>query len=171
MSLRHAVLGLLAAEPASGYELTQRFERSLANAWSASHSQIYPELSKLEEAGYIEVVAEGARNRRTWGVTEAGREELHRWLMETEPNRTQRSELGLRAFLQFLIPAEDRRVLMERELAILEQQREAFAEMWAAKEERDRLGEQNAFAPVLDLGIRNNAMLIAWLREQLDALK
>jgi PadR family transcriptional regulator AphA len=48
MSLRHAVLGLLAYEPATGYELAQQFDTSLAYAWHASHSQIYLERWLLE---------------------------------------------------------------------------------------------------------------------------
>ena len=49
MSLRHAMLGLLTLAPSNGYELTRRFDQSLRNAWHASHSQIYPELAKLEQ--------------------------------------------------------------------------------------------------------------------------
>ena len=99
MSLRHAVLGLLSTQPSTGYELTNRFDVSLANAWHASHSQIYPELARLEEAGMVEVVGEGARNSRTFGITPAGRDELRRWLVETEPNRAQRNETAVRWFL------------------------------------------------------------------------
>ena len=46
MSLRHALLGLLAVQPATGYELAQKFDASLGTAWHASHSQIYPELAR-----------------------------------------------------------------------------------------------------------------------------
>ena len=59
MSLRHAVLGMLASQPGTGYELTQWFDRSLSHAWHASHSQIYPELAKLEAEGLVEVIGEG----------------------------------------------------------------------------------------------------------------
>ncbi|MBA3728896.1 MAG: PadR family transcriptional regulator, partial [Actinobacteria bacterium] len=45
MSLRHALLGLLAERPMSGYDLTKVFDSSLAYVWSAKHSQIYPELA------------------------------------------------------------------------------------------------------------------------------
>src|SRR3954447_26647290 len=69
MSLPHAVLGLLTLAPSNGYELTRRFDESLSNAWSASHSQIYPELAKLEQAGLVEVVGEGARGSRTYAAT------------------------------------------------------------------------------------------------------
>lgn len=47
-SLRYALLGLLAEEPASGYDLTKKFERMLQRyAWHAQHSQIYPELNRM----------------------------------------------------------------------------------------------------------------------------
>ena len=62
------------SQPSTGYELTQCFDKSLANAWHASHSQIYPELAKLEDEGMVEVVGEGARRSRTWAVTDAGRD-------------------------------------------------------------------------------------------------
>ena len=53
--------GMLAVRPGTGYELAQRFDGSMSNAWHASHSQIYPELAKLSELGMVEVVGEGAR--------------------------------------------------------------------------------------------------------------
>src|SRR3954462_6623087 len=90
VSLRHALLGMLTVEPATGYDLAQRFDQSLGTAWHASHSQIYPELAKLHEAGMLEVVGEGPRRSRTFAVTDAGREELRAWLLTSEPNRSQR---------------------------------------------------------------------------------
>src|SRR3954452_23355114 len=109
MSLRHAVLGLLAVEPATGYELAHKFDVSLSTAWHASHSQIYPELARLTEAGMVEVIGEGARNSRTYAVTEAGRAELREWMLRHEPNRSQRSETAVRWFLVALLDPEDRR--------------------------------------------------------------
>lgn len=45
MSLTQALLGLLAVEPASGYELTKEFEGDLGQwAWQAAHPSVYPEL-------------------------------------------------------------------------------------------------------------------------------
>jgi PadR family transcriptional regulator AphA len=62
MSLRFALLGALADRPRTGYELLKHFEQSLAYAWPASHSQIYPELSRLREDRLIEQTGSGARN-------------------------------------------------------------------------------------------------------------
>src|SRR5919107_5775780 len=82
MSLPHALLGLLAVAPRSGYELTKVFERELGQyAWQAGHTSIYPELGRLAEQGLVEVTHEGPRGSRTYAVTEAGRDELRTWLL------------------------------------------------------------------------------------------
>ena len=163
MSLRHAMLGLLVLEPATGYELAQRFDLSLRNAWHAGHSQIYPELARLEAEGFAEVIGEGARRSRTWAATDAGRAELRRWLVDVEPGRAQRNETALRWFLVFLLPPEERRPILERELAYVEQ---TTAELRAFAERKAAEGRTGGFVPVLDLGLRMNAVMADWLREQ-----
>ena len=163
MSLRHAVLGLLAAQPSNGYELTRRFDRSLSNAWRASHSQIYPELAKLEQAGMIEVVGEGPRRSRTWGVTQAGRDEIRRWLLESRPDRTQRSETGVRWFLVFVLEPDERRTVLERELAELDAHLGWMTQLAA------EVPPEGRFRPVLDMGLRVERVMADWLREQISA--
>jgi DNA-binding PadR family transcriptional regulator len=167
MSLRHAVLGLLTLAPSNGYELTQRFDQSLSNAWYASHSQIYPELAKLAQAGMIEVVGEGPRGSRVYAATQAGREEVRRWMTETEIHRGQRSETGLRWFLAFLLEPADRRAFFEGELALLEAQDAALRAM---REELEATGRRGGFRPVLELGLRVNEVMGTWLREQIDTV-
>jgi PadR family transcriptional regulator AphA len=166
ISLRHSILGLLALSPSNGYELTRRFDESLANAWHASHSQIYPELAKLEEAGMVEVVGEGARGSRTFAVTDAGRAEVRRWMLEKEPNRGQRDESAVRWFLAFLLEPGDRRAYFERELAYLESEN---AKMRAMRDEFDATGRTGGFRPVLELGLEMQEVMRRWLREQVDS--
>src|ERR1700760_4535612 len=108
MSLRHSILGLLMLSPANGYELNRRFDDTLRNAWHASHSQIYPELAKLEQAGVIEGVDEGPRGSKTYGVTDAGRAEVQRWLVDEDPERSQRNVTAVRWFLACLLPDDER---------------------------------------------------------------
>ncbi|OLT19475.1 PadR family transcriptional regulator [Pseudonocardia sp. CNS-139] len=114
MSLPHALLGLLAVEPASGYALTKAFDESLGRyAWYAGHTSIYPELGRLAERGLVEVTAEGPRGSRTYAVTDAGRDELRSWLL-TRPSEAGkvRNESVLRMFLlSALDPADARTVL------------------------------------------------------------
>lgn len=169
MSLRHAVLGLLTWQPMTGYELASKFDVSLGNAWHASHSQIYPELGKLEEEGFIEVVARGARNSRTYGVTDDGRAELRRWLVEVEPSRQQRSESGVRMFLapRLLEPA-DARLALERDLRDVRAQQAVLGEIQRRIDEDP--GGSHPFAPAVDLGLRMNPVIEGWIQDQLDAL-
>ena len=55
MSLRFAILGFLRTTPRSGYDLARRFRDTMGGmVWMANHSQIYPELSRLEKEGLIE---------------------------------------------------------------------------------------------------------------------
>ena len=87
MSLRHGLLDLLAGEPRSGYDLARYFAASMNNVWPAQHSQIYPELARLAKEGLIaQVGEEGPRRRKTYRTTEAGVEELRRWLREEQPD-------------------------------------------------------------------------------------
>jgi DNA-binding PadR family transcriptional regulator len=162
MSLRHAILGLLARKPSTGYELAQRFDVSLRTAWHASHSQIYPELGKLETAGLVEVVARGARGSKTYALTEPGHQELRHWLVETDPDRSQRNESAVRLFLGQLLDTDDRRAVFERDLAYVEEQTEQLREL------QGRLEPDEPFAAQVELGLRMNAVLADWLREQAD---
>jgi len=114
MSLRYALLGLLRDRPASGYDLTQRFAQGIGrHAWSAKHSQIYPELRKLTEEGLIEVVDEGTRGKRVYGTTAAGRAELREWLLGEPKGGTIRNEFLLRLFLISALEPEERAPILE----------------------------------------------------------
>jgi PadR family transcriptional regulator, regulatory protein AphA len=168
MSLRHAVLGLLAVQPATGYELTQRFDRSLAHSWHASHSQVYPQLAQLERAGLVEVLSEGPRRSRTWGITGAGREELRHWLVESEVDRGQRNESGVRWFFFQLLDPADRRAVIERELDYVERNGAMLDEL--AEKSATHAGPPSPLTPTIDLGQRINAVMVDWLRDQLAAL-
>jgi DNA-binding PadR family transcriptional regulator len=83
MALRHAVLAALLEGEASGYQLSKRFDVSVANFWSATPQQLYRELERLEEAGLLRgrVVEQRRRpNKRVFTLTAAGRQELHAFI-------------------------------------------------------------------------------------------
>ncbi|MCY3698972.1 MAG: PadR family transcriptional regulator [Gemmatimonadetes bacterium] len=82
MSLDHILLGLL-REPASGYDLKDAFNETVAHFWSAELSQIYPTLKRLEERGLLRSRLEPSPkgpDRRVYRLTAEGREELRRWV-------------------------------------------------------------------------------------------
>ncbi|MHA6624374.1 PadR family transcriptional regulator [Pseudonocardia sichuanensis] len=113
MSLPHALLGLLAVEPRSGYELTKAFTAELGRyAWQAGHTSIYPELGKLAERGLVEVTEEGARGSRTYSVTPAGYAELRSWMLTPRRPAKVRNEQVLRMFLISALEPEDALTLL-----------------------------------------------------------
>src|SRR2546423_14488649 len=77
------VLGLLALGPRSGYDIKTVVDRSTRFFWAASYGQIYPELRHLEREGLIEgeSAPRGARERRVYRLTVAGRDALTAWLL------------------------------------------------------------------------------------------
>lgn len=98
MSLPHALLTALIERPSSGFDLAARFDKSMAYFWQASHQQIYRELARLEESGWVRSRAdESARGgRKVYEVLDAGREELRRWVAEPADPRPLREELMVR---------------------------------------------------------------------------
>jgi PadR family transcriptional regulator, regulatory protein AphA len=166
MSLRHALLGALADRPRTGYALLKHFEQSLAYAWPASHSQIYPELARLVEDGLIELAETGARGSKTYAITDEGVEEVRRWLRETEPERRVRSEAQLRAFFVWLLEPEEAREFFERERAywrgLLAELREIEKEPAGARR------KERAFRLSLEGGIRLVTNRIDWLDWAID---
>lgn len=161
-ALRYALLGLLAGSPGTGYALKKRFAIELADAWYAETSQIYPELSRLVGDGLISEVSRGARGSRTYAITDAGLEELTRWLRETEPNRASRNEALMRLFFFFLLDDEESAELFRKET---EYHREVLARYHEWKE---HVSKGNVFRErfnliVLDWGIRYEEAFIEWL--------
>src|SRR5687768_17459811 len=96
MSTQHALLTSLIEKPSSGYGLARRFDRSIGYFWHASHQQIYRELGRMSEKGWIAASddAGGPKNRKkVYSVLPAGREELRRWVLEPTPGLDVRDEI------------------------------------------------------------------------------
>lgn len=109
MSLPHVLLGLLHAEPRTGYELARAMRDEIEPAWSAGYSQIYPALAKLRRNGWVLLRTLGPRRgppRLLYRATASGRRELQRWLA-TAPPAPRRNDAFLAriALLETLPPA------------------------------------------------------------------
>ena len=102
--LGNILLGLLTEGERTGYELTRDFDVTLANVWGASHSQIYPELAKLEAADLIRKTEAGPRGSQRYAITLAGETAVRTWLAETRPGDNPRAEWMVRVFFLGLLP-------------------------------------------------------------------
>ena len=99
MALEHALLVALSERPASGLELTRRFEKSLGFFWNATHQQIYRVLGRMETDGWITVEAVPQVDRPTkkvYAVADAGLAELRRWMAEPTVPDPVRNSLGVK---------------------------------------------------------------------------
>jgi PadR family transcriptional regulator, regulatory protein AphA len=160
MSLRYALVGLLASRPSSGYDLTKRFAVSMAHVWPAGHSQIYPELGRLVADGLIEQTEEGPRGRKTYAATPAGVAALGDW-METEPDYGCRSDANLRQFFLWAIPPADALAHLERDANVYRHRLGELEEI-ARTVDWDADGPTRASRLALEMGLRNYRMLIDW---------
>jgi DNA-binding PadR family transcriptional regulator len=169
MSLRHALLGALADRPRTGYALLKHFEQSLAYAWPASHSQIYPELARLLRDGFIEQTASGPRGSRTYALTNAGLAEIRRWLLETEPDRRVRSDAALRTFFLWLLDPVEAEGELERERTYWRGILDEFRRIEAEPTGTGR--KARTFRIALEGGIRTVEARLEWLESALAEVR
>ncbi len=169
VSLRMAALGLLAQRPGSGYDLLRTFEKTMANVWPATQSQLYGELNKLADTGLIEIAHIGPRGRKEYRITPDGRAELQRWMTSPEDDPPLRDASLLRVFLLGEIAPQQARKHM---VAVAEH---ADAEVERLEELRDSIdwtdGDSLFFGrAALEYGLRRYAMDAGWARWVVVAL-
>lgn len=122
-----SLLGFLHERPLSGYELASTAQRVIGNFWTLTQSQVYRELASMAEAGLVVPGERGARDRRRYALTDAGRRAFAAWIDRPPGPETIRHPLLLvLSFGRFVPPA--------RLAAYLRQHREAHAEQLRAYE-------------------------------------
>ena len=104
-AVSYMVLGLIdRAGEATPYQVKQFAARSVGNFWTIQHAQLYTESERLAKAGLLaEEREEGGRRRRTYRLTDAGREALRDWLATPA---TELGELRSPGLLQLFFGAE-----------------------------------------------------------------
>ena len=97
----YAILGLLAVQSWSTYELTQQMDRSLGRFWPRAQSKLYEEPRKLVALGLASSEYEhvGRRPRTVYTITDEGRVELARWMAEPAAGPVLEFEQLLKLFL------------------------------------------------------------------------
>src|SRR5512136_771429 len=102
MSVRYAILGLLAQHPRHGYELRSAFEAVVGGDanWAVKPAQIYTTLERLEQAGLVQCesdLGEGEEpSRRVYAITPAGEEVLQEWFASGITPEHQRDEFFIK---------------------------------------------------------------------------
>ena len=173
MSLPHALLTALTEHPCSGSELAERFDKSIGYFWHATHQQIYRELARLEDAGWIEALpAESGRGRkRQYRIRAAGRKELQRWVAEREDPTWLREELMVRLRAEAVIGP----CGLQEEIARRRAMHQEKLDLYRRVERRDFLDkppsrERRLQYLVLKAGILHEELWLEVTREALEIL-
>jgi DNA-binding PadR family transcriptional regulator len=109
MSVRHALLALLAEGPNYGLQLRQEFESRTGEVWPLNVGQVYTTLQRLERDGLVESDdPEGEGPQKGFRITAAGDHELAQWL-RTPPETTPppRDELVIKVLVALRVPGVD----------------------------------------------------------------
>jgi len=112
MSVRHAVLGLLAQRPRHGYELRAAFQALVGGKenWNVKPAQIYTTLTRLEQNGLVAedgVEQDAGPEKRIYTITLPGRQMLAEWFAcGVEPGH-QQDEFFLKLMIGLVSSAAD----------------------------------------------------------------
>lgn len=95
---KYILLGLIAHEPMTGYAIKKAIEYQFSHFWQESYGQIYPGLKALAEEGLIieSSVSRDGRGQIVYGITDAGKSELKKWLCKTPDIEKLRYEILLK---------------------------------------------------------------------------
>lgn len=119
-TLKYAILGLLAQQDMTGYELMKQFESTLCEFWSATHSQIYPELKRLTDEGNVEYKIEISGTileKKVYSITDAGQTDFLDWLSkEVEMEATPKDVFRLKVFFSGMLEPDLRIRHLEHQL-------------------------------------------------------
>jgi DNA-binding PadR family transcriptional regulator len=186
MSVKYAVLGLLAQRRGYGYDLVQRFEEQVGPAWQLNAGAIYVALDKLEQEGLVRPIPPEngdapVRRRRTargaprviYEATPEGLERFEDWMATSSSMSPLREELHLKLALSQ--PRNLARLIeltYEQEQACLERIEQhrgnaAFDELLAANPPWSAV----ASVMVRDAEIAHLQATVEWLRRIREAMR
>ncbi len=172
MALKFVLLTLLDRERQTGYEIVKTFESAVGYFWSASHQQVYRELSKLTDENLVKFtsIKQGDKpDKKVYRITASGKQDLQQWLqapVKASPGK----DLLLVKLLN--LRAENVAVLLEeldRAIKSAEERAAVYSgikKTYYSKEQRASLAlEDLALYLALKKGIGSVAAHIKWLRE------
>jgi DNA-binding PadR family transcriptional regulator len=109
MSLSHAILATLSNGCFSGYDISKQFAGSVGFFWYATQQQIYRELTKLEEQGYLSaelIRQENRPDKRMLSITALGTAYLQEWISQPGKVSLIKDDLLVKLFAGHLVEKE-----------------------------------------------------------------
>jgi DNA-binding PadR family transcriptional regulator len=165
MSVRHAILGLLAQRPRHGYDLRAAFSAVVGGDenWDVKPAQIYTTLDRLEEAGLVKRTSDMGEgdepSRRIYALTPEGDLALREWFASGVVPEHQRDEFFVKLMTGLVSGEADVSRLVQLQRATL------YQELHAATTLRDSYNPRTEMAQILllDKSIMHLEADLRWL--------
>ena len=165
----YVILGLLAEQPLSGYQIKKIVDIRFRFFWSESFGQIFPALKSLAAEGLAEECAQehtDGRATKTYRITPAGREALVAWLGQPVEKESLRLEILLKTYFSNYAAPD----VMLTHLAAFEQshaQQLQILGMFQKELESIPDDDENhrEVLRVIDFGVKANSAYLDWCRE------
>jgi len=174
MALGDAILACLTEHPMTGYELAKTFDSSIGFFWKTDHQQIYRELSRLRDRGYIrgrEVVQSGKPNKLVYTLTPEGRAAFRHWAARPSVPASIKDDLLVRLYALEAVDIEPLRTDL---MARLEHHRDRYERYDRIVKKRfpDGTASPADMGKLLNLriGLRHEKMVAEWCEEAITAL-
>jgi DNA-binding PadR family transcriptional regulator len=159
MSVRHALLALLSEGPKYGLRLRQEFEARTGEVWPLNIGQVYTTLQRLERDGLVESEdPDGDGPQKRFRITEAGGENLTKWLLTPPDTAPPRDELVIKVLVALEVPGIDVRTLLQVHRRSLVETMQRYTHLKAAAPDKDV-----GLALVLDAELFRLEGLVRWL--------
>ena len=168
----YVILGLLAEQPLSGYQIKKLVDIRFKFFWSESFGQIFPALKSLSAAGLVaecETEHTDGRAAKTYQITPAGKDALIAWLSQPVEKESLRLEILLKTyFSNYAAPG-----VMLNHLAAFEQSHAQQLQILGLfQKELERIPDEDEnhreVLRVIDFGQKVNRAYLDWCRETRD---
>ena len=136
MSHKYLVLGLLADQPMTGYDIKKVVETSLSAVTTVSYGTLYPTLHKLlhEEAVEVQEVPQKNRpSKKVYHITRKGQDELVGWLQEPTTADQMKRDFLLKVYFAKDLPASYLRAM------VVQRRKEVETLLQTLREEKDEV--------------------------------
>ncbi len=173
MSLPHAILGFLQVMPFTGYDLKTRiFDRTVAHFWPAVQPQIYRELEKLEEHGWVTSQIEpqlDRPNRRVYTITDAGRVAFAGWMQTVQPLPAYRDAFLIQVFFAAQLSNAELVALLRGQLVARQERLAAYRALeWDYQTDTVHRRRERLAHLTLELGMQLESAYIGWLESAIS---
>ncbi|MGI6879947.1 helix-turn-helix transcriptional regulator [Microbacterium sp. gxy059] len=172
--MSNVILGLLMLWPQSLYELTKNFEAGISLFYSASTGSIKRSLDRMLADGHIGVASQdGPRGKKTYAITEAGREKFRNWMLAELPSSDFETAVLARTYFLGLLQPHERPTVVAH---IEERIRSELGRLERLEAQALTLDVPEGFEDVaahqlatLQYGLASCRTALAWSKEHLTA--